>query len=277
MPNSRHNVAFPSLKREKSMDFKELTCPTCGFPAPEIVRQQIFKCPACGSLLELNDLKKDTAILCPGCHTVNAENQQHCSNCGEKLKVNCPFCYTANPVGSLNCANCGVNLQAAQKRKQVWAEENRRSTDERLALTRRAEAEDQKTRLKELINDLDEPEKHSFAIYCLTQMGKMAKDELIKTLQNDPDPDARFGAAIVLGNIADRDAIPALIRASYEMEDMVRYWAVDALQKFGTPAAIDAIENRLEDPHSGVRERAKQALIALGIPVKKNNNWWPLG
>lgn len=259
------------------MDFKELTCPTCGFPAPEILKQQFFKCPACGSLLEMTDLKKNTTILCPKCQTVNDQAQQHCSNCGEELKIRCPFCYVTNPINSQNCVNCGVNLQSAQRRKEAWLEEQQRNTEERLALTKRVEAESQKARMHELINDLDEPEKHSFAIYCLTQMGKLAKDELIKTLQGDPDPDARFGAAIVLGNIGDRDAIPALIQASYETEDMVRYWAVDALQKFGTPAAIDAIEKRLEDPHYGVKERAKQALTALGVPVKKNNTWWPLG
>lgn len=258
------------------MDFKALTCPTCGFPAPEIATQKFFKCPACGSLLELTDLKKDTAILCPSCHTVNAETQQHCTNCGEELKVKCPFCHAENPINSQNCANCGVNLQAAQKRKMAWLEEHQRYTEERLALTKRVEAESQKVRMKELINDLDEPEKHSFAIYCLTQMGKAAKDELIKTLQSSPDPDARFGAAIVLGNIGDQAAISALVRASDDMEEVVRYWAVDALQKFGTVAAIEAIKSRLEDPHYGVRERAKQALTALGISTNKND-WWPLG
>ena len=258
------------------MDFKELTCPTCGFPAPEIVQQKNFKCPACGSLLLLTDLQEDTSILCPTCQTVNADTKQYCSKCGEKLKISCPFCSTSNPIDNLNCSNCGVNLQTAQKRKKDWIEENRRNTEARLALTRRVEAESQKIRMQELINDLDEPEKHSFAIYCLTQMGKTAENALIETLKNDPDPDARFGAAIVLGNLRDQAAIPALIQASQDNEPVVRYWAMDALQKFATVAAIDAIQTGLEDPHRGVRERSKQALTALGVPLKKPS-WWPLG
>lgn len=258
------------------MDFKELTCPTCGFPAPEIVQQKHFKCPACGSLLVLTDLQEETSILCPMCQTVNADTQQYCSNCGEKLKINCPFCYTSNPIDNLNCNDCGVNLQAAQKRKKDWLEENRRSTEERLALTRRTQAENQKARLEELINDLDEPENHSFAIYCLTQMGQSAGNALTETLQSDPDPHARFGAAIALGNIGNQAAIPALIQALRDAEPVVRYWTIDALQKFGTVAATEALQNSLEDSHRGVRERARQALTSLGVPPQKSS-WWPLG
>jgi hypothetical protein len=224
----------------------------------------------------LTDLQEDASILCPTRQIVNADTQQYCSGCGEKLKINCPFCYTSNPMDNLNCTNCGVNPQATQKRKQDWIEENRRNTEERLALSRRAEAESQKVRLEELINDLDEPENHSFAIYCLTQMGKNAGNALTETLQSDPDPHARFGAAIALGNIGNHVAIPALIQALRDDEPVVRYWAIDALQKFGTVAVTEALENNQEDPHRGVKERARKALTALGVPLKKSS-WWPLG
>jgi hypothetical protein len=262
--------------QENAMDFKELTCPTCGFPAPEIVQKEYFKCPACGSVLILTDLQENTSILCPACQTVNAETRQHCSNCGEKLKINCPFCSTSNAVDNLNCTHCGVNLQTAQRRKKDWVEEYRQKTEERLALTRQVEAESRKTHLKELIDDLDEPEKHSFAIYCLNQMGNYAVEALIETLQADTDPDARFGAAIALGNIGNQIAIPALIRALQEPEPVVRYWAIDALQKFGTNISIEALKTCTNDPHHGVRERAKQALQALGVTVNKPSRW-PFG
>jgi DNA-directed RNA polymerase subunit RPC12/RpoP len=258
------------------MDLKELVCPNCGFPAPEIVQRKSFVCPACGSYLEMTDLQADTSILCPQCRTVNPDTQQHCANCGEKLKFNCPFCYTPNPIDNLNCANCGVNLQTAQKRKKEWLEENRRLTEERMRLTRQAEAEGQKRRMQQLIDDLDEPRNHNFAIYCLTQMGKSAVGALIETLQSDPDPDARFGAAIALGNIKDPAAIPVLIQASWDPEPAIRYWSVDALQKFATQAAVEAIKKHLDDPHHGVKDRARRALTDLGVPFKKAD-WWPLG
>jgi hypothetical protein len=258
------------------MDFKELTCPTCGFPAPEIVQKEYFKCPACGSVLILTDPQADTSILCPKCQTVNAETRQHCSNCGEKLKINCPFCFTPNPINNLSCTNCGVNLRTAQKRKRDWIEEYRQKTEERLALTRQVEAESQKARLKELINDLDEPDKHSFAIYCLNQMGNNAVEALIETLQTDDDPDARFGAAIALGNIGNQTAIPVLVGALQDTEPAVRYWAIDALQKFATSVSIDALQSCTNDPHRGVRERAKQALRTLGVTINKSPRW-PFG
>lgn len=268
----------PLFIRLKPMKLKDLTCPNCGYPAPDYQGQRQFQCESCGALLVMTDLQKDNVIVCEKCRTVNPDDYKHCQSCGEKLTISCPFCYVTNHVDADNCYSCGVNLRTARKRKEAWVEENARLNEERFKETKKAEADSEKKRLRKLIKDLEEPDNHSFAIYCLNQMGNLAVKDLIDTLLNNRDPDARFGAAIALGNIKNTDAIPALAEALQDKDASVRYWAIDALQKFKRlPMHIlNDLRNCLNDTHKGVREKAHSAILALGGTVKADGgSWWP--
>jgi HEAT repeat protein len=102
-------------------------------------------------------------------------------------------------------------------------EQERQSQAERIAAWKQAEAESRKRRLEELLHDLDEPENHSLALYCINQYGSEAVEPLMSVLRTDDDPDARFGAAHALGSIGDPRAVPALMDALSDPEPAVRY------------------------------------------------------
>jgi predicted nucleic acid-binding Zn ribbon protein len=265
------------------MKVNELSCPTCGAPAPEtLAPNQQYKCSACGSILVLTDLTPSDQVMCPQCKTLNADDRRFCTQCGATLKVYCPFCYVSNDAGDTHCRSCGANLRTARQRKKAWLAEERVSHAERIAAWKQAEAESRKRRLEKLLDDLDEPENHPMALYCINQFGSEAVEPLVKVLRTDSDPDARFGAAHALGSIGDPRAVPALIDALSDSEPAVRYWAVDALDKLHAQAAVEAIGNLLQDHHKGVRERAAEALKQIGGPqaaqvLKDKRKRWPFG
>ena len=261
------------------MKVNELKCPTCGAPAPEaLAPNQQYKCSACGSILVLTDLAPGDQIICPQCRTLNADDRRFCTQCGATLKVYCPFCYVSNDAGDTHCRSCGANLQIARQRKKAWMAEERESQAERIAAWQQAEAGSRKKRLEKLLDDLDEPENHPLALYCINQFGSEAVEPLMSVLRTDNDPDARFGAAHALGSLGDPRAVPALMDALSDPEPAVRYWAVDALDKLRAGVAVEAIGNLLQDHHKGVRERAAEALKQIGGPqaaqaLKERRKW----
>jgi hypothetical protein len=265
------------------MKVSQVACPTCGAPAPEnLVPNQQFKCPACGSILVLTDLAPHNQIACPQCNTWNGDERHFCSKCGAALQRDCPFCYTSNEASSMYCRSCGANLQAAWQRKQEWLAQKTRFDAKRVAAWQRAEAESRKNQLEKLLDDLDEPANHAMAIYCLNQLGSEAVEPLMNLLRSDPDPDARFGAAHALGGMGDPQAVPALMDALADPEPAVRYWAVDALARLRAEEAVEALAELLRDPHKGVRARAAEAMRELSDPSveqahKRKSRWWPFG
>jgi HEAT repeat protein len=144
-------------------------------------------------------------------------------------------------------------------------EEQRSYAEDRRAALKQAEEQSRKARLQQLLKDLDEPGKHSMAIYCLNQYGSEAVESLIVLLKDD-DPDARYGAAQTLGNIRDPRAIDPLIAALGDPEPAVRYWAADALGKLQAESAVEAIGRLLQDKHKGVKEHAAAVLRYIGGP-----------
>jgi len=71
-------------------------------------------------------------------------------------------------------------------------------------------------------------------------------------------------AAIVLGNIGDRAAVPALAEALHDPEDVVRSHAAWALGKIGGPQAKRALREALgREGHPRVRSEIEGALKAL--------------
>ena len=121
------------------MKINELDCPTCGAPLSEqVVLDQPFTCPACGSVLVLTDTIQDDRITCPKCRTINESTNRFCSLCGAALNVRCPFCYQANQLGAVHCESCGANLRNAAQRRKDWLTQKRAHDAERLAALKRA-------------------------------------------------------------------------------------------------------------------------------------------
>ncbi len=263
------------------MKVDTLRCPACG--ATSHAGAQVgepYQCSSCGSTLVLTDLEAGDQMVCHECGTPNAAGDRACKNCGAALKAICPFCLSETRTDAVHCPTCGVNLQQARQRKQAWLEQKRQFDQERLEASKQAEAASEKMQLEGLLNDLDEPEKHPMAIYCLHHMGERAVEPLIATL-TDTDPDARFGAARALGLIGDARAIPGLVGALSDPQAAVRYWAVDALGKLNAVDTVEAIAGLLADKHAGVRERAEQALREMDSPkareaLQKKRKRWPL-
>jgi HEAT repeat protein len=128
-------------------------------------------------------------------------------------------------------------------------------------------------KLQKLLDDLDEPENHDFAIYQINQMGIEAVAALIETLLNDHDPDARYGSARALGQICAEQEVKALIKsrtakaltkALNDPEPAVRYWAAEALGRCRSKLAVKPLTALLKDSHQGVREQARSSLYKIG-------------
>jgi hypothetical protein len=248
------------------MKVDALRCPACGATChKEANLKEPFQCSSCGSTLVLTDLISGDQVLCKVCGAINRDAERFCLKCGGALKVSCPFCLAENSTDAGYCQQCGINLQQALQRKRDWLAEKRQRDQERLEAGQKAEAQAEQARLQELLQDLDEPDRHPMAVYCLQRMGSRAVQPLIALLTDD-DPDARYGAAMTLGQIGDSRAIPALIKALGDSEAAVRYWVADALGKLQAVEAVPALGKLLADRHKGVRERAGAILREVDTP-----------
>lgn len=246
-----------------NMKMNLLRCPACGATAPADIQPNAqFRCPACGSVLVLTDTQSVDQLLCARCQTINDAANRFCVSCGNALQVNCPFCYTPNETNAVYCIRCGAHIQKALQRKNAWLAEKKQNDVERRAAWQQALAQERRADLERLLEQLDEPSQHTFAIYCLREYGSDAVEPLIKLLRDD-DPDARFGAAHTLGLIGDARAIPELVKALSDPEPAVRWWATDALGKLNATNVLEPIRKLLKDRHSGVREHAARVLKQL--------------
>ncbi len=245
------------------MEINRLRCPACGATAPANLKpNEQFRCPSCGSTLVLTDTNPADQVLCARCHSINAATNHYCANCGGVLQINCPFCYTPNETDATYCVRCGANLQKALKQKVDWLARKKQNDLERRAALEQTLARERQADLQRLLEQLDEPAQHPFAIYCLREYGTDAVEPLIALLSDD-DPDARFGAAHTLSLIGDARATPHLIQALSDPEPAVRWWAVEALGKLRAVEAKAELAKLGRDKHRGVREHAAAVLGQL--------------
>jgi HEAT repeat protein len=177
--------------------------------------------------------------------------------------VDCPICYLPNPVDAVFCEGCGVDIQEELQRRTSWLDQKREHDRMRRDALVQALKDDQRAEMKRLLSELDEPDRHAFAIFYLCQHGEAALEPLLETLRADSDPDARYGAARALGMLGNPQAISTLMEALSDEEPAVRYWAVDSLVALDAGYAKDAIHKLSHDPFKWVRERAKKALEQL--------------
>jgi hypothetical protein len=256
------------------MKIENLACPTCGAPLPgHFVPDRPTECENCGSLLMMAGMEVSKLVLCPQCQTVNTIDKRYCLSCGGSLKMDCILCHAENIVGAVHCAICGAHLERARQRRMDIQDARQRHREERDRVLREKETRQREEKLQRLLEALDEPENHEFAIYQINQMGANAVEAVVETLLNDHDPDARYGSARALGQICSQPEVKgliksrsakALIKALEDDESAVRYWSADALGKCKSVLAIEPLAELLGDNHAGVRERAKLALEQIG-------------
>jgi ribosomal protein L40E len=259
-----------------------LNCPGCGSPLGEhYTPYQQFQCPACGSMLVLTDWTDEGQVICEKCGTVNSSESKFCTRCATILQSGCPFCYTLNDLDATHCRRCGANLQNAWDRQRSWLTEKQQHDAERRVALQQAMEEGKKAEISRLLLQLEEPENHPMAVFCLQQHGAEAVEGLIQALRS-PDVDARYGAAHTLGLIGDGRTIPALTEALADAEPAVRYWAIDSLARLRAEAAVPAIASLLKDQFQNVRQRAALALEQIDTPAARQalekgqrSGWWP--
>jgi ribosomal protein L40E len=262
------------------MKLNLLNCPACNSPLDaDILPNQPFNCPSCGSAVVLTDWTKTGQLVCAKCGTINGSANKFCDSCGEVLQAGCPFCYALNDISAMTCKKCGANLQRAWKRQQSWLTQREQFEEQRREALQKA-AESQADYLRRLLLQLNEPENHPAAIPGIRVFGKEAVEPLIDLLTSE-DPDARFGAAKALGDIGDRRAIPGLLRALDDPEGVVRFWALDALGKLKADEAVESIGKSLQDKRESIRDLAREVLTQIGTPralqvlkQQSKTKWW---
>jgi hypothetical protein len=99
----------------------------------------------------------------------------------------------------------------------------------------------------------------SFA--CPSRADKI--DDLTRALTQDPSYKVRVQAALVLGKLADKRAVPALMGALQDENESVRGVAATSLGRTGDPSAANALLKATSDPSEFVRSQAKKALALV--------------
>ena len=85
-------------------------------------------------------------------------------------------------------------------------------------------------------------------------------DDLTRALMQDPSYKVRVQAALVLGKLLDKRAVPALIQALKDENESVRGVAATSLGRIGDKAAANALLSATNDSSEFVRTQAKKAL-----------------
>jgi hypothetical protein len=107
--------------------------------------------------------------------------------------------------------------------------------------------------------------RHVLAGLALALLGAAAAradklDELTHALMQDPSYKVRVQAALVLGKLNDKRAVPALSQALNDENESVRGVAATSLGRLGDPSAANALLRATNDPSEFVRTQAKKAL-----------------
>jgi len=111
---------------------------------------------------------------------------------------------------------------------------------------------------------LGKPDARREVVDALVRHGRQVSQLLVKQLSAD-DLETRQAAAIALGRIGDRGAVPALVE-TLGQEEHLSIVAIEALAKINDPQAFDALLSMLGHPSAAVRQTAVSALNTLGHP-----------
>lgn len=88
-------------------------------------------------------------------------------------------------------------------------------------------------------------------------------DDLVNMLASDPSYKVRVQAALVLGKLGNKRAVPALIRALKDSHPTVRAVSCGALGKLGDQSAVPPLREAQKDSESMVKQAADKALQLL--------------
>lgn len=114
---------------------------------------------------------------------------------------------------------------------------------------------------------------HNVRAHAAVALGRLgdrrAVPPLLKALA-DPDPVLRTQAAAALGRLKAGEAVPSLIGALQDTDAGVRQTAATALGIMGDPSAVPSLVQALQDAAEGVRARAAAALGRLGDPAARS-------
>ncbi len=256
-----------------------LTCPNCAAPLPNsLMPNQPVECRSCGSRFMVTLPEPDPTVICPTCQTNNADTLKYCANCGGRLKVDCVRCHTKNRIDTVHCIKCGTNLQAAEDRRREIEENRQRMQEEREQALKEKKARQQKEKIIRLLDSLENPNQHEFAIYQLTQMNDAPISALSRALLKHNNTNVRFGCAIALGQICTNHelktfskakAIKTLIKALNDPESIVRNYSTEALGNLSgkqAQLAVEPLGGLLKDKNESVRKQAKASLEKIGGP-----------
>lgn len=112
----------------------------------------------------------------------------------------------------------------------------------------------------------------NFGLVYLTQAN--AIEVLGDALVQSEDDQLRHEAAIHLGKLVSRRAVPAFVQALSDHHDPVRREAARGLGAIGDPQAIPALLRALDDPYPAVR-RARRALVKSGAGIRDVRRFHP--
>jgi len=120
-----------------------------------------------------------------------------------------------------------------------------------------------------------EPTVVQAALRAFQTMGESAIPALVTLLQHK-DERIRIAAAWALGEIGNREAVPALMTALEDRKSpALRQQAADALGRIGDTLAVNGLIRALGDREREVRREAADALRKIGTPeaAKAYENW----
>ena len=100
-------------------------------------------------------------------------------------------------------------------------------------------------------------------LVCLRTARGDKIDDLTRALMQDPSYKVRVQAALVLGKLADRRAVPALVQALKDENESVRGVAATSLGRIGDKSAANALLQASNDPSEFVATQAKKALALV--------------
>jgi hypothetical protein len=90
-------------------------------------------------------------------------------------------------------------------------------------------------------------------------------EDLARTLASDPSYKVRVQAALVLGKLGDKRAVPHLIKALKDANATVRAVSCGALGKLGDTSAVEPLKEAAKDGENMVRQSAEKALQQLQV------------
>jgi hypothetical protein len=94
-------------------------------------------------------------------------------------------------------------------------------------------------------------------------------EDLTRALMTDPSYKVRVQAALVLGKLRDKRAVPSLIQALKDENESVRGVAATSLGQIGDRSAANALQEATNDSSEFVRAQAKKALETVAAAANQ--------